>query len=94
MSWSVSSIGKASAVKADLVMKFENAKNNTKGIPAESEAVGIAEQLVNNQLDFLTSVNGGAVRVEASGSASTGGTNYSGSAQIKVEVQSIHGFVE
>lgn len=103
MSWSVNAIGKPAAVKAALAASFEQAKKNCASVPHEADAVGIAEQLVNNQLDFLATINNPptAVKVEASGSAyfsdnaqADTTVKRSGASNVKVEVQPVYGFIE
>jgi len=98
MSWSVSAIGKPPAVKATLTKQFDRAKNATKGIPTEAEAVALAEQLVNNQLDFAIAQGVGAIKVDVYGSISPASkaelSSYPASCKVKVEVQSFYAFVE
>lgn len=95
MSWSVSAIGKPTAVKNALVKQFEQAKSQTSHIPAETESVTLIEQLVNKQLDFLAAASAGAVKVVCSGSCSPGNPPaWPGSTQVKAEVETIYGFVE
>lgn len=94
MSWSVSAIGKAAAVKAALSKQFESAKLSTKNMPHENASVVAAETIVNGELDFLAArTNPPAVTVSAGGSAylSSDGT---GSTTVKLEVTPMHGFVE
>lgn len=95
MSWSVSSIGKPAAVKAALAAQFESAKKSTANVPHEQESVGLVEQIVNGQLDFLTDIPNVAVRVDANGSAYKSTVPpVSGSTSIKVEVTPLYGWVE
>lgn len=97
MSWSVSSVGKPSAVKAALVKQFAQAKDNTKSMPHEHSTVLAIEQAVNAELDFLAQFQGVAVKVEGNGSAyinSNAAGDKSGSSQMAVSVQPLYGFVE
>lgn len=95
MSWSVSCVGKPAAVKAALVAQFENARKGTASVPHEQQSVAFVEQLVNDQLDFLTAIPKMAVRVEAGGSAyKSAGPPVSGSTSLKVDVQPLYGWVE
>ena len=91
MSWSVSAIGKPAAVKAALAPQFQRAKDGTANIAAEQAAVAYVEAAVNVQLDFLA---GGAkppaVQVTASGSARSDGS----ASEVRMEVKTLHGFVE
>lgn len=94
MSWSVSAVGRTEAVKQALAMQFESAKSNTKYILHENRSVAIAESLVNNELEAMKDADyGKAVRVEASGSASTSNGRVM-SSQVAVKVEPIYGFVE
>lgn len=93
MSWSVGAVGKAAAVKAALVPQFASAKESTKAIPHEQRSVGLVEQLVNDQLDFLAAMEvPQAVEVSAAGSAWT--DKARGYSQVEVKVKNIPGFVE
>lgn len=94
MSWSVNAVGRVDAVKRELGKQFEAAKNSTKFVNHENLSVAIAENLVNNELDALNgSEYGKAVRVEASGSATTQNGRVL-SSQVSVKVEPIYGFVE
>jgi hypothetical protein len=98
MSWSVSSIGKVPAVKAQLVTQFASAKDCTKNVPAECEAVGMAEQLVNRALEFLSTVQTPPIKVTGGGSAYTmaarDATPAQGAFTFKLEIEQLWGFVE
>lgn len=94
MSWSVSSIGKPSAVKALLAEQFSAAKLGTAQIPLEQAAVAAIEVAVNSQLDFLADVPGVAVHVQASGSVCKDGatTPVWGSAACNLKFETFSGF--
>lgn len=103
MSWSISAIGKPAALKAALVKEFASRKESCKNVPHKVEAIGIAEQLVNNQLDFMAGLtNPGIAKVEASGSAyvsdtpqtETTAANRTGYSNVRVDVQQMSTFVE
>lgn len=96
MSWSVGSVGKPAAVKAALAAQFDRAKQSTAGIPHECESVGLIEQIVNGQLDFLTDLPGVAVTVAASGSAykSLSATPPTGNSSVSLSVTPIYGFAD
>ena len=94
MSWSVSAVGRTAAVKKALERQFEAAKNATKWINHENLSVAIVENLVNNELDALDGAEyGKAIRVEASGSASTENGKVR-SSQVSVKIEPIYGFIE
>jgi hypothetical protein len=92
MSWNVSSIGKATAVKAALVKQFASAQESTKNVPEEQGAVVQAEVIVNTALDFLADVPGVCVRVSGGGSAYKSGSSCAFS--FKLEIDQVYGFVE
>lgn len=91
MSWSVNAVGRPAAVKTALVQQFENAKKSTANVPHELASVGLIEQIVNDQLDFLADVPNVAVNVAANGSAYKSGQN--GSSSVRVSVEPLHGWV-
>lgn len=102
MSWSINAIGKPAALKISLVKEFASRKESCKNVPHEVEAICIAEQLVNNQLDFMTSLAApGVAKVDACGSAYVSDSsvtgepaNRTGYTSVKVDVQQISTFVE
>ncbi len=91
MSWSVSAIGKASAVKASLVKQFEGAKAGTQHIPAERESVVGIEAAVNALLGAMDPHI--AVKVIATGSCGSR-EGVLGSASTNVQFETLYGFVE
>ncbi len=96
MSWSLSAIGKAEALKRELAAKFAQAKTLTASIPEEQKTVELAEQMANQQFDFIIANGGGAMQVDCSGSASKSSDpkNWPGSIQVKVDIKTLYGFVE
>lgn len=94
MSWSVSAIGKSDKVKEALAKQFENAKIGTSNIPAEQQTVMHIENAVNAMLDHATANGPLAVKVTASGSASTKTATWIGSISTTLQFESIYGFVE
>jgi len=94
MSWSVSCLGKPSAVKSALAKQFEAAKRSTASVPDEQKAVEFAEQIANLAMDFLVDVPGIAARVSGGGSAyKSSGPPTSGSFGFKLEIEQLYGFV-
>jgi len=95
MSWSVTSIGKVAAVKAALAPQFEASKKNTANIPHESQTVGLVENIVNLQLDFLADIPGAAVKVTANGSVyKSGSPPMSGNSNVSLTVEMLYGLAE
>lgn len=92
MSWSVNAMGRLAAVRAALATQFTNAKSSTAHIPHEQRSVGLVEEIVNDQLDFLAGTPTKVVRVEASGSAYK--STDSGYSQVKLLVEPVSGFIE
>lgn len=95
MSWSVHSVGKASAVKAALASQFDSAKQSTASVPHECESVASVESIVNGQLDFLVlAKTPHAVRVTASGSAWWSDTNGERGTSVSLQVEDLGAYVE
>jgi hypothetical protein len=70
MSWSVSYTGTPKEAKEALTSQFASATVATASMPHESEGVGLAEAVINNQLNFLIEHRPDMkVQVTASGSA-------------------------
>jgi hypothetical protein len=87
MSWSVQGTGKVAEVKAALADAFARAKKQTESHPHESKSVGLVEQIVNDQLDFLAELTPPPeVNVSASGSVWKPASGTGGSSQIKLDV--------
>ncbi len=93
MSWSVSAVGKASAVKAKLVKEIEDCCRHL--VEPERTVALAASVLLSASLD--AQIPDSAVKASAFGSQSTRGVKGQPDAvtnSLKIEVEPIHGFVE
>jgi hypothetical protein len=89
MSWSVSYTGTPKDAKAALASQFASAQQSTANMPHESEGVGLAEAVINNQLNFLIEHRPDMkVQVTASGSAGVApeGATWSSYSQTALSV--------
>jgi len=91
MSWSVTAVGKAPAVKASLVKQFESAKQGTQHIPAEKESVIGVEMAVGALLEAMDPHI--VVKVAANGSCGAR-DGVLDSASTSVQFETLYGFVE
>jgi len=91
MSWSVSAVGKAPAVKASLVEQFKSAKQGTHHIPAEAKSVAGVEMAVDALLEAMDPHI--VVKVNANGSCGAK-DGVLGGASTSVQFETLYGFVE
>ena len=94
MSWSVVVVGKPAAVKAAATEQF-NTLQQTLTVEHELRTVALAQQIVENELDFLATIEPTvAVRVDCHGSAWKPASGPGGSSSVSILVDPNHNFVD
>jgi len=88
MSWNVSAVGKAGAVRANVARQFKKLEEGTMLSPEKEAAVAVGQAV-----DLALSGCSGAVKVQCYGSGSFDSGKWVGQT-ISVSLEPIYGFVE